>query len=75
MLVVTAQITGEDERLTKLKSRGTVDGVQVVSARLVLVRYNLADDESDQAATDEVVKRKQRELFSLLYPPAACSAS
>src|ERR1700678_4053219 len=45
MLTVTAEVLGQDDRETKLKAQGTVDGQTVVSARLVLERYNLAADD------------------------------
>ena len=41
-LAVTAEILEQDERLTRVKTAGTVDGNATVSARLVLERYNLA---------------------------------
>jgi 3-hydroxyacyl-[acyl-carrier-protein] dehydratase len=66
-LSVTAEIVSQDERETKLKAQGTVGDVQVVSARLVLERYNLADHDPAQAVTDQVLKYKLRELFALLY--------
>ena len=68
-LTITVQIRGQDERETKLETQGTIDGVQTVSARLVLERYNLADTNPSKAATDAAVKTKMRELFALLYPP------
>lgn len=68
-LTITVQIRGQDERETKLETQGTIDGVQTVSARLVLERYNLADTNPNKAATDAAVKTKMRELFALLYPP------
>ena len=46
VLQVTAELQKRDGRLTWLKARGTVDGSVAVSARLVLDRYNLADDSS-----------------------------
>lgn len=66
-LVVTAEILGEDDRETKLKAQGSVGDVQVVSARLVLERYNLADQNPAHSVTDEVVKSELRKLFALLY--------
>jgi 3-hydroxyacyl-[acyl-carrier-protein] dehydratase len=66
-LQLTAEILGQDERETKIKAQGTVGDVQVVSARLVLQRYNLADSNVADAVTDQVVIHKMRELFALLY--------
>ncbi|HVU85912.1 MAG TPA: 3-hydroxyacyl-ACP dehydratase FabZ family protein [Pirellulales bacterium] len=68
-LTITAEILDQDERLTRLKASGLVDGSLTVSARLVLERYNLADERPDRADADDVVKQKLRELFSLLYQP------
>jgi 3-hydroxyacyl-[acyl-carrier-protein] dehydratase len=68
-LTITAEILDQDERQTRLKTSGHVDGSLNVSARLVLERYNLADERPDRAIADDVVKQKMRELFSLLYQP------
>src|SRR4029077_6520764 len=50
-LVVTAEIIEQDGRDVKVKARGEVDGALTVSAKLVLARYNLADDDPRRAAT------------------------
>ena len=68
MLLVTAELIRQDERLAQFKVQGTVDGEQVVSARLVLERFNLADSHPDEAATDNHVKHDLRKLLKLLYP-------
>ncbi len=67
-LSVAAQLMRQDERLAQFKVQGTVDGLKVVSGRLVLERYNLADTNPDEAAIDMHVKHDQRKLLSLLYP-------
>jgi 3-hydroxyacyl-[acyl-carrier-protein] dehydratase len=69
-LAVTAEILDQDDRLTRLKASGSVDGNPTVSARLVLERYNLATERPDRQVADEVVTLKMRELFSLLYQPS-----
>lgn len=66
-LVVTVEVLDQDDRHTRLKAQGTVDGGTAVSARLVLERYNLADENPDKAETDAIVRQQMRELFSLLY--------
>jgi 3-hydroxyacyl-[acyl-carrier-protein] dehydratase len=66
-LRITAEILSQDEREVKLKTLGTVGETQVVSARLVLERYNLGDQDPVQAVTDQVLKHKLRELFAILY--------
>ena len=77
-LTVTAEITGQDARETKLKAQGTVNGAAAVSAKLVLERYNIAgrdvaDGDPAQAATDEYTIERLRHLLSLLWrrEPAA----
>jgi 3-hydroxyacyl-[acyl-carrier-protein] dehydratase len=66
-LTVTAEITGQDERETKLKAQGTVNGGAAVSAKLVLERYNLAERDPAQAATDQYNIERLRHLLSLLW--------
>jgi len=67
-LTVVAQIDGQNERETKLKAWGTVDDaeVTVVSGRLTLERYNLADDDPEAAEADAVLVRQLRSQFALL---------
>ena len=65
-LTVTAEILGQNERETKLKARGTVDGQLTVAGRLVLERYNLADTCPTRAETDRRLIQSMRELFALL---------
>ncbi len=65
-LIVTAEIISQDERHTKLKAQGTVAGEIQLSARLTLVRYNLADEGLGSADDDARVTRELRKLFALL---------
>jgi 3-hydroxyacyl-[acyl-carrier-protein] dehydratase len=71
LLTVTAQIVKQDDRTTRLKTRGTVDGRDAVGGRLVLERYNLADRLPSRTETDGVVVSALRKTFSLLYCPSA----
>ena len=66
-LQITVEILGQDDREVKLKAHGTVGETQVVSARLVLELYKLADRDPTQSVTDQVLSHKMRELFALLY--------
>ena len=70
-LTVSAEIFRQDERETRLKAQGAVNGQVTVSARLVLARYNLADANPGQAGIDRATCKELRELFALLYRPAA----
>jgi 3-hydroxyacyl-[acyl-carrier-protein] dehydratase len=74
-LSVTAEIVEQDERQTTLKTRATVDGKAVVSARLVLERYNLRDERPELQIADDVVKQKMRELFAVLSRPQPAPVS
>ena len=73
-LTVTAEILDQDDRHTRLKASGSVEGGLTVSGRLILERYNLADDRPDRRLADDVVRQKMRELFSLLYQPQLAPA-
>ena len=66
-LTVTAEITDEDERLTKIQASGSVGNETKVTGRLVIERFNLAEANPDHAGTDQYVKRELRKLFRLLY--------
>src|SRR5436309_7703434 len=65
-LTVTAEIISQDARLTKLKAQGTVEGEVQLSGRLVLERYNLADEGPGTVDDDARVRRELRKLFALL---------
>ncbi|NQT39159.1 MAG: beta-hydroxyacyl-ACP dehydratase [Planctomycetes bacterium] len=66
-LAVTCDVVDWGERLVKFKTRGTVDGETVVTARLVLERFNLAETDPRRAETDQLVKQEMRDLFALVY--------
>jgi 3-hydroxyacyl-[acyl-carrier-protein] dehydratase len=70
LLTVTCEILGQDDRETKFKATGTVDGRNAVSAKLVIERYNQAATDPNHAPLDDYTKREMRELFDLLYPGA-----
>ena len=65
-LCVAAEIVGQTDRQTQLKARGTVDGRNTVSGRLVLERYNLSDARPEEASTDDLIRQQMRRLFGLL---------
>jgi 3-hydroxyacyl-[acyl-carrier-protein] dehydratase len=73
VLTVTAEIIKQDEREVQLKTSGVVGAGTAVAARLVLERYNLADDRPELAPTDVTVRQKMRELWSLIYQQPATS--
>src|SRR3954465_6410981 len=68
-LTVTAELLSQNERETKLKVHGTVDGRINVGARLVMGRYNLAEGNPVRASMDAHVIRQMRLRFTVLYKP------
>lgn len=76
LLTVTAEVLKQDERVTRLKTRGVVDGREAVGGRLTLERFNLADDAPDRRVTDGVIISGLRKTFDLLYTaPTSAEAS
>ncbi len=65
-LTVTVEKIGESDHETKLKCTGTVEGQATVTGRLVLHRYNLADQDPRKAAIDQDLIREAKEHFSLI---------
>lgn len=74
-LRVVAEIVGQTDRETQVKARGTVDGGNTVSARLVLERYNLSDTRPQDLPTDELVKQQMRHFYRLLCRRGAEAAT
>ena len=66
ILEVKANIIKQDERLTTFKASGSVNGAMAVSARLILERYNLAEQMPQRAASDARIRRKMKEQFEVL---------
>jgi 3-hydroxyacyl-[acyl-carrier-protein] dehydratase len=68
-LLGAAEIVNRSESETKLKARGVVDGRTIVSARLVLAQYNLADNDPEYAGTDRATIQDLRRQLRVLYQP------
>jgi len=68
-LLVTAEIVKPGEAETKLKAHGMVDGRIIVSARITLQQYNLADTCPWHEWTDKTIIKDLQHQFSLLYQP------
>jgi 3-hydroxyacyl-[acyl-carrier-protein] dehydratase len=73
-LSVSAEILKDEDRQTKLKARGTVNGQTAVSARLVLRKYNLADGDPEMAEADAAMRELLRSFFTLLHQPETAVA-
>lgn len=65
-LMIEAELLKQDQRQTKLKVWGTVDGRVAVSARLVLERYNLVEENPLWADTDRSIVRQMRQRLAIL---------
>jgi 3-hydroxyacyl-[acyl-carrier-protein] dehydratase len=70
LLTVTAEVLSQDEKYTKVKASGLVEGRPSLKARLVLERYNLAPRVPYGEAIDARVRAKMRHLWTLLAPPS-----
>ncbi len=68
-LTVTARITKWDDRETTVRAKGTVDGQLSVSAKLVLARYSLADEDPMLAEIDRSVIDDMTKAFATIYQP------
>ena len=75
VLTVTAELIKQDERETHLKAQGSVSGEPAVMGRLVLERFNLADERPEMSEVDAHLKRQMRQMLTLLYQPALHSAT
>ncbi len=67
-LVVSAELMKREDRWSRLKCQGEVDGQIAVRARLVLESYCLNERGAADPATDALVTGRLREKFRLLYP-------
>lgn len=66
LLTVRAEILSQDEQTTKLQVQGTVGETTVVSARLVMRRYNLAEKQPQKQPIDLQIIRNLRQLYDVL---------
>lgn len=68
-LTVTAEILKFDKGEVKLKAYGTMSGRIILTARLTLACYNLADSDPQHQSTDEATRRDLRNQLTILYQP------
>jgi len=68
-LVVESKILKVSDNLVKFAANGSIEGVPNVSARLTLIRYNLADEKPEKAFVDQKVIEGLKQEFALLYRP------
>ncbi len=65
-LTVTAEVLKFGDTEVKLKAYGTVSGRIIVSAKLTLACYNLADLDPQHASTDTATREDLRNQYALL---------
>jgi len=75
VLVLEAQLLKQDGALVTFKTQGSVEGKVAVSARLILERRRLAETDPRMLPLDHYAERRMREIFHLLYQPAAVAQS
>jgi 3-hydroxyacyl-[acyl-carrier-protein] dehydratase len=68
-LSVTAEVLKFDDGEVKLKAYGTVGGRIILSARLALACYNLADTNPQHQTTDEAIRQEMRKQLVVLHQP------
>ncbi len=66
-LTVTAELLSLGDGEAKLKAYGTVGGRIIVSGRLILACYNLADSNPQQETADAATRQDLRDQLALLY--------
>lgn len=66
-LVVTTELVDRGQREARFKAQGSIDGQVSVSARLTLVRYNLATEDPSQAELDEIITKNLRQQLAQLW--------
>ncbi|MDR3198077.1 MAG: beta-hydroxyacyl-ACP dehydratase [Planctomycetaceae bacterium] len=65
-LTITSSIIKEEGNLVKLKTEGSIDGQINLKAQIVLIRYNLSDNDPLLAFQDQKVIEELKERFKLL---------
>jgi 3-hydroxyacyl-[acyl-carrier-protein] dehydratase len=65
-MTIRAEIIKRGDEETKLKAHGVVDGRMIVSARLTLKHYNLADTAPIHRETDQQIIHEMKAQFALL---------
>jgi len=68
-LALVAELDKQDQHRTWLKCQGTVGQRVAVRGRLVLRRYNLAEQDPAHAEIDHYLRRRMREQLQLLCQP------
>ena len=65
-LTVTVSVVKQDERFATFKIEGRIGDRPTLSGRLVLERYNLADRDPNERATDQELEQEFRRVAKIL---------
>jgi 3-hydroxyacyl-[acyl-carrier-protein] dehydratase len=71
LLVLTAEYLKVDSRMVTLKAAGHVNDALAVSGRLVLARFNQAENQAGYELVDAGTRYRMRQEFNRIYQPAA----
>ena len=74
-LAVTTELVKREAGEAKMKAHGTVNGRMILTARITLACYNLADSTPDHRSTDVAIRNNLRDQWTLLYQPTAEAAA
>lgn len=67
-LSLTVEIVSRDGDLCTVKGQGTVDGGGAVSAKLILQRFNLAQNNPEMVTSDQLAIEQSRQLLKQIWP-------
>lgn len=71
MLTVDVDLLKMGDGRAHFKGRGSVEGQTVVSGRLELEYFSLAERDPDRADIDESLRREMRARYDIVCPPGA----
>lgn len=74
-LVIDVEMIKKDDRLATFKIAGRVDERTTLTGRLVLERYNLADENPEQDEIDQQLKERFQELKKVLLSSDAMTTT
>lgn len=66
LLTVDVELVKMGKGRAHFKGRGSVDGRMVVSGRLELQYFNLADTKADMADVDDTLRREMRQRYEII---------
>jgi 3-hydroxyacyl-[acyl-carrier-protein] dehydratase len=71
VLQITADLQKENGSEATFKTKGVLNDETVVSARVILEKYNLADRDPEMSGTDTNIRQQMRHDFKMLFVNAS----